>query len=294
MTRSQLLKIGALLAHAGTLLALSQPQTALAQACIQVPVQCRVTSAFGPRYNPVTKNFSTEFHHGVDFGCPIGTPVVAAEAGAVKVAHWSDSAGNWVVTSTPGSGTIFKYMHNERLKTSMGTMVNKGEVLSYTGNTGRSTGPHLHFQMEVAGKAADPTPRFCTRPEMKPGVLDGASVPDSDVIDPGSQATAPSDNGGVPPAMGMDGSIHEVLTDVVTSRALNPDYPRQLSTLSEERLYAELAYQRALSLKLRHERSKHRERTEATLAMLQILRTEAALRPQLEAQRAAANRAAKP
>lgn len=265
-------------------------QAAYAQACIQLPVDCRVTSAFGQRFDPITRNFSSEFHHGLDFGCPMGSPVSAADGGIVKVSGFSTSAGNWVVTVTPGTGTVFKYMHNERLKTSVGQMVNKGEQLALSGNTGRSTGPHLHFQMEVGGKASDPMGRFCSRPEMKPGVLDGATVPESDIIDPGSQAKAPTDGGGAPPPMGMEGSIHEVLADVVASRALNPDYARQLSDLSDTRLYAELAYQRALLLKLKHERSRHRERIEATQAMLQILMTDAALRPQLEAQRSAASR----
>lgn len=270
----------------------AQPGVAYAQACIQVPVDCRVTSAFGPRFNPITKNFSSEFHHGVDFGCPIGTKVVASDGGIVNVSGFSQSAGNWVVTRSPGgSGAIIKYMHHERNLASMGTMVNKGQEIARTGNTGRSTGPHLHFQVEAGGKAVDPMARFCTRPPLKDGVLQGSSPPEGDIIDQGSQATAPSDNGGTPPAMGLDGSLFEVLGDVVSSRALNPDYLRQLSTLSEPRLYAEIAYMQAIKLKVQHERSQHRERMQATQAMLQLLMTEAALRPKLDAQRRAATAA---
>lgn len=285
--KARLLTLACLVAALSSSLA---PETAQAASCIQVPVPCRVTSAFGPRFNPITRNYSSEFHHGVDFGCPIGTPVVAADGGIVNVSGTSASAGNWVVTrSAGGPGVVFKYMHHERNITSMGTMVNAGQQLALTGNSGRSTGPHLHFQMEVNGKASDPMGMFCSRPPLKEGVLQGADAP-TDVIDAGSQPTPPSDSGGTAPAMGLDGSLNEVLGDVVASRALNQDYLRQLATLSKTRLYAELAYMKSIRMKVQHERSQHRERMLATQAMLELLMTESALRPQLEAQRAAAMR----
>lgn len=269
-------------------LASFQPTAAFAQACIKLPVDCRVTSAFGGRFNPITNSFSTEFHHGIDFGCPVGTPDIAAEGGVVAVAGYSDSAGNWVVVKGAG-GTTYKYMHHARIEVSPGTMVNAGQLLAYTGSTGRSTGPHLHFQIEVAGKAVDPYSRFCTKPPLKPGVLQGADAPESDASSAGTQATAPE--GGTPPAMGMDGSVDAIMADVISSRALNPDYAQQLATLAEPRLYAELSYLQAIRLKLRHERSLHRERMLATSAMIQTLMTEATLRPQLAAQRTAATKA---
>jgi hypothetical protein len=264
-----------------------QPTVVLAQAsCIQVPVDCRVTSAFGARYNPVTKDFSSEFHHGVDFGCPIGTTVVAADSGIVAVSGFSNSAGNWVVArSSGGSGATIKYMHHERNLASMGGMVSKGQEIAKTGNTGRSTGPHLHFQVEVGGKAVDPMARFCSQPQLKPGVLQGNPSPETDVVSQSTQATAPGDNGGVAPAMGLDGSVFEVVSDVIAARTLNPDYARQLSTLSEPRLYAELAYMQSIRLKVQFELSQHRERMLATQAMIQLLMTEKVLRPKLDAQR---------
>jgi murein DD-endopeptidase MepM/ murein hydrolase activator NlpD len=289
MKPSSLFKVLSPLALLGATLLTLQPSQAYAQtACLQVPVGCRVTSAFGPRFNPITKNYSSEYHHGMDFGCPIGTSIVAADGGVVNVSGFSQSAGNWVVVRSPGNGPLFKYMHGERTVVSVGTMVNKGQQVLISGNTGRSTGPHLHFQMEVNGTAQDPMPKFCSRPPLKDGVLQGA---ESDVVDAGSQATPPSDNGGTPPAMGMDGSLHEVLGDAISARALNPDYMRQLSTLTEPRLYAELSYMKAIRLKVQSERAQHRERIEATQAMIQLLRTEGALRSQLDAQRIAATRA---
>lgn len=290
MKSGRFLGFGLCLSALGALLAASVPSAALAQQCIQVPVNCRVTSAFGPRFNPMTKTYSQEFHHGVDFGCPIGTPVVAADGGIVRVSGHSDTAGNWVVTNGAGGRVTYKYMHHERNTTTAGSMVNPGQALALTGNSGRSTGPHLHFQVEADGKAVDPMARFCTKPPLKEGVLQGGDA-GSDILDAGSQATPPGDSGGIPPAMGLDGSLHEVMADVIASRALNQDYMRQLSTLSEPRLYAELAYLQAIRLKAAHERSQHRERILATQAMLQSLMTEAALRPQLESQRATATKA---
>ncbi|MEJ6002683.1 M23 family metallopeptidase [Paucibacter soli] len=265
-----------------------QPTVALAQSCIQVPVSCSVTSAFGPRFNPITKNYSSEYHHGVDFGCPIGTQVVAADAGVVNVSGFSQSAGNWVVVRSAGNGPLIKYMHHERNIATVGNLVQKGQQLALSGNTGRSTGPHLHFQVEAGGQAVDPIARFCSRPPLRDGVLQGGTPPQSDVIDPGSQAAAP--DGGTPPAMGLDGSVHEVLGDLIASRAMNPDYLRQIGSLTEPRLYAELAYMKAIRLKVQHERGQHRERILATQAMLEMLMADAALRPQMEAQRSIASR----
>lgn len=267
-------------------LLVTQTNDAIAQACIQVPVDCRVTSAFGSRYNPITKNYSSEFHHGVDFGCPIGSKVVAADAGVVSVSAFSASAGNWIVAR--GAGTTIKYMHHERNLATVGSSLSKGQEIAKTGNTGRSTGPHLHFQVETGGKAVDPMSNFCTKPPLKPGVLQGADPEQGDVLDKGSQATAPADNGGVPPPMGMDGSLSEIIGDIVAARTLNPDYMRQISGLSEPRLYAELAYMQSIRLKVQHERSQHRERIAATQAMLQLLMADDVLRGQLELQRKAA------
>ena len=262
-----------------------------AVACIQVPTSCKVTSAFGGRYNPITKNYSTEFHHGVDFGCPVGTPVSAAETGIVTMSGFSSSAGNWVVVRSPGStSTVFKYMHHDRNKATIGQTISKGQEIALTGNTGRSSGPHLHFQVDVNNVAVDPFSQFCTRPPMKDGVLQGEDQ--SDLISQTTQATEPT--GGPAPALGLDGSLDEILGDVIASRALNPDYARQISTLPTDRLYAELAYIQTIRLKVQRERSIQRERIEAIQAMLQLLYAEETLKPALGAQRKSANQSMVP
>lgn len=113
----------------------------------------RITSEFGKRSAP-TKGASTN-HKGVDIGVAEGTNVYACEAGKVITASYSESAGNWVVIDH-GNGYVSKYMHNRELKVSVGDKVEKGQVIALSGNTGHSTGPHLHFQIEYQGNAIDP------------------------------------------------------------------------------------------------------------------------------------------
>lgn len=112
-----------------------------------------VTSNFGGRNAPTT-GASTN-HKGIDIGVSVGTNVYACEAGTVTTAGHSSSAGNWVVIDH-GNGYISKYMHNSELKVSAGDKVEKGQIIALSGNSGISTGPHLHFQIEYNGEAVDP------------------------------------------------------------------------------------------------------------------------------------------
>lgn len=112
-----------------------------------------ITSEFGLRDAP-TSGASTN-HRGIDIGISEGTNVYACEAGKVTTASYSESAGNWVVIDH-GNGYVSKYMHNSELKVSVGDKVEKGQVIALSGNTGTSTGAHLHFQIEYEGSAVDP------------------------------------------------------------------------------------------------------------------------------------------
>lgn len=112
-----------------------------------------ITSKFGLRDAP-TAGASTN-HRGIDIGVPEGTNVYACESGKVTTASSSESAGNWIVIDH-GNGYVSKYMHNSQLKVSVGDKVEKGQVIALSGNTGHSTGPHLHFQLEYEGSAVDP------------------------------------------------------------------------------------------------------------------------------------------
>ena len=96
-------------------------------------------------------------HKGHDYAAPRGTPIYAAAAGTVLIAGWSDSAGYWVVISH-GDGLTTKYMHMfERPYVSAGEKVVKGQHIGGVGTTGQSTGNHLHFQVELNGKAVNPS-----------------------------------------------------------------------------------------------------------------------------------------
>jgi murein DD-endopeptidase MepM/ murein hydrolase activator NlpD len=271
-------------------IALCVPVTA--EECLQVPVTCQVTSAFGPRFDPVKKDYSTQAHRGVDFGCPAGTPVKSASAGIVKISGFSTSAGNWVVVAANGGRETFKYMHHMSNSISMTSVVSPGQQVGFSGNTGaRTTGPHLHFQMELGGAAVDPFSRFCSTPPLRPGVLQGnTTTGPGDTDDSARQTSAPSADGPAP-KMGLEGGLHEIMADIIGSRAMNPDYGAQLAALPEPRLYAELSYLKSIGLKVQEQRNVQKERILATQAMIQVLLADGVLRPQLEAQREIATKA---
>jgi murein DD-endopeptidase MepM/ murein hydrolase activator NlpD len=92
-------------------------------------------------------------HNGVDIGCPVGSPIMAAAAGSVIVSiqndGWNGGYGNYIVISHP-NGTQTLYSHNSANLVSVGDKVSKGQVIGKVGNTGHSTGPHLHFEVRGA------------------------------------------------------------------------------------------------------------------------------------------------
>ncbi len=106
-----------------------------------------ITSKFGPRWR--------RFHKGIDLGAPMGTPVYAADGGVVIWAAYKRSYGNLVIIDH-GDGILTKYAHNSELLVKAGQYVSQYEVISKVGNTGRSTGPHLHFEIRLDGDAVDP------------------------------------------------------------------------------------------------------------------------------------------
>ncbi len=109
-----------------------------------------ISSYFGEYRDP-----SDPAHKGMDYAANAGVPTYAAADGTVVIAGYSDSAGNWVVINH-GGGLVTKYMHHSALCVSAGQQVSKGQQIGCVGTTGWSTGPHLHFQVEVGGVAVDP------------------------------------------------------------------------------------------------------------------------------------------
>ena len=113
----------------------------------------RVTSPFGEREHPLLGG--TRLHRGIDLSVPIGTPVHAAGAARVRRASHDDVNGRLVVLDH-GHGVSTLYLHNDALLISSGQGVGRLEVIARSGNSGRSTGPHLHYQLELAGVPVDP------------------------------------------------------------------------------------------------------------------------------------------
>lgn len=115
----------------------------------------RLTSSFGYRKQP--KKGASTYHKGVDWGTPIGTPVHASCGGTVAKAGWGSGYGNVVYINHP-DGRQTRYGHLSRIVVSSGQHVNQGDVIAYSGNTGVSTGPHLHFEILIGGKQVNPLP----------------------------------------------------------------------------------------------------------------------------------------
>jgi murein DD-endopeptidase MepM/ murein hydrolase activator NlpD len=117
------------------------------------PVRGEVNSGFGPRISPW--NGAPEQHYGLDIGSPPGTPVTAPAAGKVVVAGAGGDFGRHVVIDH-GNGVKSRYGHLKKIEVKAGEHVEKGQRIGLVGSTGRSTGPHLHYEILVAGKAVDP------------------------------------------------------------------------------------------------------------------------------------------
>lgn len=118
-----------------------------------IPGYTSISSSFGERTSPVAGASSN--HQGIDIRCDSGAAVVAAAAGTVIVATYNYAEGNYVVIDH-GGGVVSVYMHNSSLAVSVGQSVNAGEVIAYSGSTGISTGPHLHFGVRVNGVYVNP------------------------------------------------------------------------------------------------------------------------------------------
>jgi murein DD-endopeptidase MepM/ murein hydrolase activator NlpD len=114
----------------------------------------RIASGFGYRIDPIYKTI--KLHAGLDFAAPIGTPIYATADGVVKVAGFSDGGyGNHVIINH-GYGYETLYGHMVRVKARVGQHVKRGEVIGYVGSTGKSTGPHCHYEVHKNGQKIDP------------------------------------------------------------------------------------------------------------------------------------------
>ena len=147
-----------------------------------------VSSYYGYRKNPSTGN--EEFHRGVDIAVPTGTTVYAAHDGTVTAAAYDSHYGNYVVIEIDGYTT--KYAHMDTLSVSAGQTVEKGAVIGTTGNTGSSTGSHLHIECLYGGEYYNPLFYFDvgegTLYGETPGGLPGNAIPPDAYDDASVQA----------------------------------------------------------------------------------------------------------
>ncbi len=120
----------------------------LAKSTLMRPLMAyRVTSRFGPR--------PLGYHYGIDLKVPYGTPVYAAEGGVVTTSGYRGARGNLIVIDH-GNGLETYYEHNSELLVKVGQHVSKGQKICISGNSGRSTGPHLHFEIKLNGVSVNP------------------------------------------------------------------------------------------------------------------------------------------
>ncbi|GAB7081968.1 M23 family metallopeptidase [Megalodesulfovibrio paquesii] len=117
------------------------------------PTQGWVTSAFGPRRSPFTGR--NEFHQGVDISNKIGTPVYAPAQGSVTFAD-NDAANGKTLVIQHGGGLVTRYSHLSEFNVKVGEKVERGQLIAAMGNSGTSTGPHLHYEVRLNGAPVNP------------------------------------------------------------------------------------------------------------------------------------------
>ena len=117
------------------------------------PTEGRISSPFGAmRY---VNNRVSGYHSGTDFAVPIGTPVKSVNRGRVVLAMYLNSTGNTIIIDH-GLNLFSSYSHMDSLYVEEGDLVEKGNILGESGNTGFTTGPHLHFTMSIGNTFVDP------------------------------------------------------------------------------------------------------------------------------------------
>lgn len=115
----------------------------------------RVTSVYGKRYHPVLKRM--RMHNGIDYGAPVGTPIRSVADGTVTFAGWKGANGKLIaIKHANGYRTYYAHLHKISKGIRPGKRVTKKTIIGQVGNTGRSTGPHLHFGMKRHGKYVNP------------------------------------------------------------------------------------------------------------------------------------------
>ena len=122
------------------------------KALMKTPINgARLSSPFGMRKHPI--DGFNKMHKGTDFAAPLGTPIMASGSGVIKKAGWCGGGGNCVVIKHNSTyQTIYAHMSKFAKSIRAGVRVKQGQIIGYVGSTGKSTGPHLHYEVLVNGK----------------------------------------------------------------------------------------------------------------------------------------------
>ncbi|XOJ65554.1 peptidoglycan DD-metalloendopeptidase family protein [Candidatus Pelagibacter sp. Uisw_136] len=122
------------------------------KALMKTPINgARLSSAFGMRKHPI--DGFNKMHRGTDFAAPMGTPIMASGSGLITRARWCGGGGNCVkIKHNSTYETIYAHMKNFARGIKEGIRVKQGQIIGYVGSTGKSTGPHLHYEVVVNGK----------------------------------------------------------------------------------------------------------------------------------------------
>ncbi len=135
----------------------------------RMPVEsASLTSGYGMRVHPVLGG--RRAHKGIDLAQPTGTPVYATADGVVSKAEWFSSYGLYI-SLEHGAEIQTRYGHLSRLNVAAGQQIRKGDVIGYVGSTGRSTGPHLHYEVRIAGESVNPVPYLQADAATKPALV---------------------------------------------------------------------------------------------------------------------------
>jgi murein DD-endopeptidase MepM/ murein hydrolase activator NlpD len=145
--QAQSAELGARIRSAQSSAVIPGPTGAASAAGFVWPVHGILTSGYGWRWG--------RMHEGIDLAVASGTPVVSAASGTVIVAGWLGGYGNLVVVDH-GNGVSTAYGHNTSVTVGVGQSVAQGQLIAYSGNTGHSTGPHVHFEVRINGSPVDP------------------------------------------------------------------------------------------------------------------------------------------
>lgn len=120
------------------------------------PVAGTLQGGFGTRMNPFSDEGAREFHPGVDISAPTGVPVKATASGIVIEARYTTGGYGRLVVIDHGGGYQTYYAHLSRIAVQMGQQVHRGETLGAVGSSGRTTAPHLHYEVRVGGNPRNP------------------------------------------------------------------------------------------------------------------------------------------